>query len=186
MRRLRWPRAMGCMEAFPAAASEGRSTYFNERNCRVLSVKGLWQVDEETYQEKGIGHKSVAEHSPAHPSSGALSTVGDGCDGNCGNDTNELVTGIRNQIVNLALRVDVEEVPSQPKQYKLKNDDHASIAERDAQQLGLELSIQACDHCGEQDVGGESHDGDVDVGTVDVVSWRQEGCAAAGAGGLVV
>jgi hypothetical protein len=37
MRRLRTPRAIGCMDELPAAASEGRSTYFNERSC-VISL----------------------------------------------------------------------------------------------------------------------------------------------------
>lgn len=85
-----------------------------------------------TYQEKGVRHESVSKNSPADPSASALSAVGDGGDSNGDNDTDELVARVRDQVVNLALGVDVEEVPSQPKQDKLENDDHAGIAERDS------------------------------------------------------
>ena len=63
-----------------------------------------------TYQEKCVRHESVAEHGPSHPASCSLAAVGNGSNGNGDNDTHEFVARVSHQVVNLALRVDVQEV----------------------------------------------------------------------------
>lgn len=132
-----------------------------------------------TYQEERIGHKSVSKDRPADHSSGSLAAVGNRRNGNGDDDADEFVTGVGDKVVDLAFGVDVEEVPSQPKKNELEDNDDAGVAECDAEQLGLEFAVKTGDHCGQQDVGCEGHDGDVHVGAVDVVSWREEGgCAA--------
>jgi len=180
MRRLRTPRAIGCIEELPDAASEGRSTYFNERSCEVWSAQWsqhMWA--KETYQKERVCHESVSEDRPADHSSGSLAAVGNRRDSDSDDDADEFVAGVGDQVVDLALGVDVEEVPPQPEKHEFKYDDDASVAECDAEQLGLEFAVQAGDHGGQQDVGREGHDGDVHVGAVDVVSWGEErGCAA--------
>jgi len=132
-----------------------------------------------TYQEKRVRHKSIAEHSPSYPASRSLAAVGNGRNGNGDDDTDKLVARVGHQIVDLALGVDVQEVSSQPKQNKLQDDDHARIAESDAQQLRLELSVESCNHRGKQDVRCEGHYRNVDVGAVNIVPRRQERCTAA-------
>jgi hypothetical protein len=132
-----------------------------------------------TYQEECIGHESVTEHSPPYPASCSLTAIGDGSNCNRDNDTDEFVARVSHQVVDLALRVDVQEVSSQPKQDKLQDDYNAGVAESDTKQLRLKLSIESRDHRRKQDVCGEGHYRDVNVGAVDVVSRRQERCAAA-------
>jgi hypothetical protein len=142
---------------------------------KALSI----QKSKKTYQKERIGHESVPEHRPADHSSGSLAAVGDRRNGNGDDDADELVAGVGDQVVNLALGVDIEEVPPQPQKNQLEDDDHAGVAECYAEQLGLEFAVEAGDHGGQQDVGCESHDGDVHVGAVDVISWREEGGSAA-------
>ena len=173
MRRLRTPRAIGCMEELPDAASEGKSTYFNERSCELSSAqRSRHQRAKKTYQEERIGHESVSKDRPADHTSSSLTTIGNGRNGNGDDDADKLVAGVGDQVVNLALGVDVQEVPSQPEQDELEDDDHTGVAECYAEQLGLEFAVETSDHGGQQDVGREGHDGDVHVGAVDVVSWR--------------
>lgn len=173
MRRLRTPRAIGCMDELPDAASEGKSTYFNERSCVLWSVQRSQHIRaKRTYQEERIGHESVSKDCPTDPSSGSLAAVGNRRNGNGDDDADEFVARVGDQVVNLTLGVDVEEVPSQPEQDELEDDDHTGVAECYAEQLGLEFAVETGDHGGKQDVGGEGHDGDVHVGAVDVVSWR--------------
>jgi hypothetical protein len=133
----------------------------------------------QTYQEECVCHESVTEHSPTYPTSCSLAAVGDGSNRNGNNDTDEFVARVSHQIVDLALRVDVQEVPSQPKQNKLQDDDNAGVAESNTEQLGLKLSVQTRDHRGKQDVSCEGHHRDVNVRAVDVVPRRQERCATA-------
>ena len=125
-----------------------------------------------TYQEERVGHESVSKDRPANPSSGSLAAVGDCRNGNSDDDADEFVARVSDQVVDLAFGVDVKEVSSQPEQDELEDDDDAGVAECDAEQLGLEFAIEAGDHCGQKDVCGEGHDGDVDVGAVDVIPWR--------------
>lgn len=135
-------------------------------------------MEDHTYQEECIRHESVPKHGPAHPAAGSLSTVENGGDGNGHDYADEFVARVCDQVVDLAFRVDVQKVASKPKQDELQNDDHTGIAESDSQQLGLELSVQSCNHGRKQDICGESHDRDVDVRAVDVVPGGQERRAA--------
>jgi len=125
----------------------------------------------ETYQEERICHESVSKDRPADPTSRSFAAVGDCRNGDGDDDADELVAGVGDQVVDLAFGVDVEEVASQPEQDELEDDDHTCVAECYSEQFRLEFTVQAGDHCGKEDVGCESHDGDVDVGAVDVVSW---------------
>ena len=102
----------------------------------------------QTYQEECVCHESVTEHSPTYPTSCSLAAVGNGSNRNGNNDTDEFVARVSHQIVDLALRVDVQEVPSQPKQNELQDDNHAGVAESDTEQLRLELSVESRNHCG--------------------------------------
>jgi len=125
-----------------------------------------------TYQEERIGHESVSKDGPADHSSSSLTAVGNCRNGNGDDDADELVARVGDQVVNLAFGVDVEEIPSQPEQDELEDDDHTGVAECYAEQLGLEFTVETGDHGGQQDVRRECHDGDVHVGAVDVISWR--------------
>lgn len=125
-----------------------------------------------TYQEERIGHESISKDRPTDPPSSSLAAVGNRRNGNGDDDADEFVAGVSDEVVDLAFGVDVEEVPSEPEQDELEDDDHTGVAECYAEQLGFEFTVETRDHGGQQDIGREGHDGDVHVGAVDVVSWR--------------
>lgn len=71
-----------------------------------------------SYQEESIGGEGVQEDNPTHIASQISAMVGDRSGYYGDNDANEFVTTVGNQIVNLALTLNVQEVLSQPQDHQ--------------------------------------------------------------------
>ena len=169
----RCDRAIVCMDGLPGDWSEGRSTYFRLRSWKMLSVSELGDFETGTYQEESVGHERIAKHSPSDPSSCAGAGIHNTADANCDNHTDELVARVCHEIIDLALGVDVKEVPAQPENYQFENNDDTGIGESDAEKLRLKFAVEASDEGRKEDVGDESHDGDVHV-------WHLVSCQSGG------
>lgn len=129
--------------------------------------------NDKTYQEEGIGQKSVDEYRPANPPAGALSTVGQLGDGHGDDDADKLVARVRDEVVQLGVVGDAQEVAAEFEGHDLHHDDHQHRGGGEAEQLRLELAAQAGDDRRQEDVGDDGHDGDVHVRAVDVVARRE-------------
>lgn len=97
-----------------------------------------------SHQKESIGKESVYEHGESHISSQSSAMVGDRCGYYGDNNAHELVATVGNQIINLALTLDVQKVLSQPQDDQFESKNNEAICESDAKQLRLELSIQSC------------------------------------------
>ena len=81
----------------------------------------------------------------------------------------KLVAVVREQVEHLARALDVEEVAAALDEHEVEDDDGEGVGRGHAEDLGVEARVEAGVQRGEEDVSDEGHDGDVEVGRVDVV-----------------
>ena len=115
------------------------------------------------YQEERISHECIPKDPPSNPTSRSRTRVHHAADPDRHNDAHELVSGVGDQVVDLALGIDVEEVSAEPKHQQFEDDYDTGVGEGDAKELGFEFAVQTRDHGREEDIGHEGHDGDVHI-----------------------
>ena len=104
-----------------------------------------------------------------------------GCDQG-DDDADELVAGVGDEVEELGLVGDGQDVGAELQRADLEDDDHEGGGGGEAEEFGVEGAAEAGEERGEQDVGDEGHDGDVHVGAVDVLAWREEEGRGGGCG----
>lgn len=126
-----------------------------------------------TYQEQRVGQESVEEHAPANPPTGTLATVQNLGHSDSDDDTDKLVTGVSDQIVKLRIVRDAQQVAAQLETEDLCHDYYQGCRRRVSEKFWLKLPAETSKECREKDVRHDSHNGNVHIGAVDVVSRRE-------------
>ena len=126
------------------------------------------------YQEERICKKGVQEYRPANPAASPSTPTQDFCHNKGGNDADEFVSRIGDQVQQLALVADTQDIHGNIQTHELQRHKPDCGREYGAEKLWSKRSSHPSKKCGEEDVGDERHDRDVHIWRIDVVSRRKE------------
>ena len=131
-------------------------------------------MEEFTHEEEGVSQVSVGKDRPANITTSTLAACHDSSQSNGEDDTDEFVARISDQIQPLRLIRDVQEVGTELEKQKFDDDNGKGIGSGHAEQLWSEGALQTGEQGGQENVGNKGHDWNVHVGTVDILTGRQE------------
>ena len=97
------------------------------------------------YQEESVSHESVGKHAPAKPAARPTACVEHSAQCDCCDYTDKLVPRVCHEVIDLRLRIDIEEVTAGPESEELKEDDDKGGREGSTKQLRLEFAVEPSD-----------------------------------------
>lgn len=127
-----------------------------------------------TYQEECVGQVSVDKNRPANPASSSTPGGEDLRRNQSSNNSHKLVSGVGHQIQQLRIVVDAENVHGHLQAQDLKDDHCNRRGGNRAQKLWVEVPTESSQQYRQENVCHHSHNGDVHIGRVEIVSRGEE------------